>query len=135
MVNQPPLSRTSNLPVQTHLPVPSLQTYTLNEPICAPLSSQLQIFDGTDHRYQPEQFLYRTKTRTFHQSGPEPTSPDQKHVWHVRGMAIVDVFTDGPEVFPKLIRKTGLSSRLDFLNNSIVLQQHKKPDSEHKMHS
>ena len=44
---QPPLSTTSNLLVQTHILVPSFQPYTLDVPTCAPLSSQLQIFDGT----------------------------------------------------------------------------------------
>ena len=121
MVNQPPLSRTSNLPVQTHFPVPSLQPYTLNVPTCAPLSSQLQIVDGTDWRYRPEQFLKGMKTRTIHQPGPEPTSPNQKHIWHVRGLAFVDVFIDGSEIFQKLICKTVL--RLRLYEKSTILQR------------
>ena len=37
---QPPLSTFSNLPVRTHIPVLSLQPFTLNMPTSAPLSSQ-----------------------------------------------------------------------------------------------
>ena len=58
-------------------------------PTCAPFSGQLQIFEGTDYRYRPEQFLNGIKARTIYQLGPETTSPDQKHKWHVRRKALV----------------------------------------------
>ena len=57
MTTQPPISTTSNLPVRTHIHVPSFQQYTFKVPTCAPLSSQLKVFYGTDHRYRPKQFL------------------------------------------------------------------------------
>ena len=64
MATQPALSTTFNLPVQTHILEPSLQPSILSLPISAPLSSQLEIFDGTHYRYQPEQFLNGMKART-----------------------------------------------------------------------
>ena len=93
---QTPLSTTFNLLVQTHILEPSFQPYTLDVPTCAPLSSRLQIFDGTDYRYRPEQFLKGIKVRTIYQLGPEPTNPDQIHIWNVRRMALVATSPDGP---------------------------------------
>ena len=47
MATQHPLYTTSNLPVQTHIPIPSFHFYTLNVPTSAPFSSQLQFSDDT----------------------------------------------------------------------------------------
>ena len=96
LATQPALSTTSNLTVQTLIPVPSFQPYISNMPTCAPLSSRLQNFDGTDYRYRPDQFLNRKKARTFYQLSPEPSSPEQKHIWHVRRVALVATSLDGP---------------------------------------
>ena len=46
---QPPLSITSNLSAGTHISVPPFRPYTINVHTCGPLSSQFQIFDGTDN--------------------------------------------------------------------------------------
>ena len=81
---QPPFSTTSNLPVQTHINLPSSQPYTLYVLTCAPLSSQLQIFDSTDYRYRPQKLLNGIRARNIYQLGPEPTSSEQKHIRHVR---------------------------------------------------
>ena len=80
MAIEPPLSTTSNLLVQTHIPVQSFQSYTQNVSTCAPLSRQLQIVDGTGYRYPPDQFFKDTKARIIYQLGPAPTSPAQKHI-------------------------------------------------------
>ena len=96
MATQSPLSSTSNVLVQTHFAVPSFKTYTLNVSKSAPLSSQLQIFDGTDYRYRPKQLVKGIKADNLCQLGPEPTSPDQRHVWHVRRMALVAISSDIP---------------------------------------
>ena len=96
MTTQSPLSSTSNVLVQTHIAVPSFKTYTLNGSKFAPLSSQFQIFDGTDYSYRPEQFVKGIKAETLCQLGPEPTSPDQKHIWHVGRMAFVAISPDIP---------------------------------------
>ena len=96
MTTQPPLSTISNVPVQTHIPAPSFQTYTLNVPTCAPFSNQLQFFDGTDYRFQPELIRNCINTRTVYQLGLEPTNPDQKHTWHARWVALVGTSLDGP---------------------------------------
>ena len=65
MAIQPPLSNTSNQPVQAHISVPSSQQYTLNVPRCAPLSGQRQVFGGKNYRYRPNQILHGMKTRTI----------------------------------------------------------------------
>ena len=96
MAPQLPLFTTFNLLVQIHIPVPSFQPCTLNSPKCAPLFSQLQIFDNTDYKYRPEQFVNAIKARTIHQLGPEPTSLDRKRIWHVRRMALFTTSLDGP---------------------------------------
>ena len=64
-------------------------------PTSAPLSSQRQIFDGPDYRYRPDKLLNGTKARTSYQLDPEPTSPDQKHIWNVRRRAVVSTSLDG----------------------------------------
>ena len=95
MATQPPFSRLSNLPVQTHILLLSFQPYNSNVLTCAPLSSQLQFFGGTDFTYRPEHFLNGKKARTIYQLGPEPTIPDQKHISHVRRMVSVATALDG----------------------------------------
>ena len=80
MTTQLPSSTISNLPVQTHIPVPSSEQYTLNVPTCDPISNRLQFFDSTDYGHRQEQFFNGIKARTTHQLGPEPTSADQKHI-------------------------------------------------------
>ena len=64
--------------------------------MCAPLSSQLQTFDGTDYRYAPENFLNGLKARTIHQLGPEPTHSEQYRIWNIHRMALVATSLDGP---------------------------------------
>ena len=66
MATQPSLSTTSNLPVQTHIPVPSLPPYNFKAPICAPLSSHLQFFDVTEYKYRPDQFVNGMKARIIY---------------------------------------------------------------------
>ena len=90
-----PFYTTSNLPVRTCSPVPCLQQYSVNVPTYAPLSSQLQSFDGTDYRYRPKQFVVGINFQTVYQFGSRPTSPDQKHFEHVRRLALVTIFLDG----------------------------------------
>ena len=94
MATQAPLSTTSNLPFQAHIPVPSLQPSFLNVPTSAPFSSQLQFFDGTDYTYRPEQFLNGIKVRTIYQTCPKSTSSDQIHIWQARRMALVTTSLD-----------------------------------------
>ena len=65
MATQPSISTTCNLPVYTHILVPSFQPNTIYVPCCAPLSSQLRIFDGSDFRYRPAQFLHGIKVTYF----------------------------------------------------------------------
>ena len=98
MTTQTPISTTSGLFGQTHIlfPVTSLQPYSQIVPTSALLSSHLQLFDGTEYRYGPEQLLIVIKTCTFNQLGPEPISPEQKHIWHVRRMVSVATSLDGP---------------------------------------
>ena len=63
---------------------------------CAACSSQLQSFDGTDYRYRPEQIFNGMKAHAVYQFGPEPTTPEQKCVWHLLAMALVATTKDGP---------------------------------------
>ena len=63
---EPPTSQVSN-----SQPVP--HPNTLNVPMCAPFSSQLQTFDGTDYRHPPENVLNGITARTIYQHGPEPS--------------------------------------------------------------
>ena len=83
MATQPPLSTTTNLLVQTHIPQPSFRPFFLNVPTCAPFSCQLQIFHSTDYSYRPDQSVNAIKVHSVYQLGPGPTSPHQIHIWHV----------------------------------------------------
>ena len=65
-------------------------------PTCAPISSQLQVIDGTDSRYRPEHFLNGIKACTIYKLGLEPNKPDQKKIWHVRSMVLDATSLDDP---------------------------------------
>ena len=139
MATQPPLNTNPNLPLQTRISVPSLQPYTLNVPTCAPLSSQLQVFDGSAYKYRPQHFLFGVKACTIVQFGPKPTSSHQKHIWPISRMASVittlnDPLLYGLTVLLKLIRKAGFSLRMSFPNSSIVLQYNVKLKLKLKTH-
>ena len=94
VISQPPtfLSLTSEVLNSQPIPPP----YTFGIPTCAPLSSQLQTFDGTDYRYRPEIFLKGIEARTIYQLGREPTNSEQYRIWNSRRAAHVATFLDGP---------------------------------------
>ena len=75
MATQPPLSTTSNLPVQTHFPVhytailfPAI--YLKIAYICSH-SNKANFFDGSDYRYRPEQVFNGIKYYLSTWSRPE----------------------------------------------------------------
>ena len=91
--NQIALSKSSTSQVLT--PQSTLRLNTFKIPTCSPLSTQLQIFDGTDYRYRLENALNVSKARTIDELGSEPTNLEQYRIWNIRRMALVSCVLDG----------------------------------------